>query len=128
MSAVKLASKLTTMFNLIRIHSKMNWLLRLWYLNTIVIHLYFNILYQVILFYHSVEYCYELAATLYDCSMLIWFFVILLNTSNQIVLLLPVYEYLTKKTTMFTVLCRHAHSDWQITEAFLYAIGKSNIM
>jgi len=21
---------------------------------------------------------------------------------------------------MFTVLCRHAHSDWQSTEAFLY--------
>jgi len=32
---------------------------------------------------------------------------------------------LTKKTTMFTVLCRHAHSDGQITEAFLYIIGKS---
>jgi len=29
---------------------------------------------------------------------------------------------------MFTVLCRHAHSDWQSTEAFLYVIGKSNIM
>jgi len=24
---------------------------------------------------------------------------------------------------MFTVLCRHAHSDWQSTEAFLYVIG-----
>ena len=35
---------------------------------------------------------------------------------------------LTKKTSMFTVLCRHAHSDWQSTEAFLYVIGKSNIM
>ena len=29
---------------------------------------------------------------------------------------------------MFTVLCRHAHFDWQSTEAFLYIIGKSNIM
>ena len=29
---------------------------------------------------------------------------------------------------MFTVLCRHAHTDRQITEAFLYVIGKSNIM
>ena len=29
---------------------------------------------------------------------------------------------------MFTVLCRYAHSDWQSTEAFLYVIGKSNIM
>ena len=27
---------------------------------------------------------------------------------------------------MFTVLCRHAHSD--CTEAFLYVIGMSNIM
>ena len=25
---------------------------------------------------------------------------------------------------MFTVLCRHAHSDWQSTAAFLYVIGK----
>ena len=29
---------------------------------------------------------------------------------------------------MFTVLCRHTHSDWQNTEAFLYVIGKSNII
>jgi len=29
---------------------------------------------------------------------------------------------------MFTVLCRHAHSDRQSTEAFLYVTGKSNIM
>ena len=29
---------------------------------------------------------------------------------------------------MFTVLCKHAHSDWQSTEAFLYVIGKSNII
>jgi len=29
---------------------------------------------------------------------------------------------------MFTVLCRHAHSDGQSTKAFLYVIGKSNIM
>jgi len=29
---------------------------------------------------------------------------------------------------MFTVLCRHAYSDWQSTEAFLYVKGKSNIM
>jgi len=28
---------------------------------------------------------------------------------------------------MFTVLCRHAHSDWQSTEAFLYISIKSNI-
>ena len=33
---------------------------------------------------------------------------------------------LTKKTAMITVLCRHAHYDWQI--AFLYVIGKSNMM
>ena len=35
---------------------------------------------------------------------------------------------LTKKTNMFTVLCRHAHCDWQSTEVFLNIIGKSNIM
>jgi len=29
---------------------------------------------------------------------------------------------------MFTVLCRHAQSDWQNTKAFLYVKGKSNIM
>jgi len=29
---------------------------------------------------------------------------------------------------MFTVLCRHGHSDWQSTEAFLYVIGKFYIM
>jgi len=29
---------------------------------------------------------------------------------------------------MFTVLCRHVHSDWQSTEAFLYVKGKSNII
>jgi len=29
---------------------------------------------------------------------------------------------------MFTVLCRHVHSDWQSTEAFLSSIGKSYIM
>ena len=29
---------------------------------------------------------------------------------------------------MFTDLCRQAHSNWQITEAFVYVIGKSNIM
>jgi len=29
---------------------------------------------------------------------------------------------------MFTVLFKPAHSDWQRTEAFLYVIGKSNIM
>ena len=29
---------------------------------------------------------------------------------------------------MFTVLYGHAHSDWQRTEAFLYVIGKKNIM
>ena len=33
-----------------------------------------------------------------------------------------------KENGMFTVLCRHAHSDWQSTAAFLYVIGKSNIM
>ena len=32
---------------------------------------------------------------------------------------------LTKKTTMITVLCRHVHSDWCRTEAFLNVIGKS---
>ena len=26
---------------------------------------------------------------------------------------------------MLTILCRHAHSDWQSTAAFLYVIGKS---
>ena len=30
--------------------------------------------------------------------------------------------------TMITVLCRNKHSNWQSTEAFLYIIGKSNIM
>ena len=35
---------------------------------------------------------------------------------------------LTKKTTMFTVLCKHAHSHRQHTESFLYVIGKSYIM
>jgi len=29
---------------------------------------------------------------------------------------------------MFTVLCRHVHSDWHTTEAFLNVIGKSNII
>jgi len=29
---------------------------------------------------------------------------------------------------LFTDLCRHAHSDWQSAEAFVYVIGKSNIM
>ena len=29
---------------------------------------------------------------------------------------------------MFTIWCRHAYSDWQSTEAFIYVIGKSNIM
>jgi len=29
---------------------------------------------------------------------------------------------------MFTVLCRHEHSDLQSTETFLYVIGKPNIM
>jgi len=29
---------------------------------------------------------------------------------------------------MFTVLCRYEHFDWQSAAAFLYAIGKSNIM
>jgi len=29
---------------------------------------------------------------------------------------------------MFTVWCRHAHFDWQITDQFVYVIGKSNIM
>ena len=29
---------------------------------------------------------------------------------------------------MFTALCKHAHSDWQSTEVFLYVIGKSNII
>jgi len=29
---------------------------------------------------------------------------------------------------MVTVLCRHAHSDWQSTEALLYVKGKSNIL
>ena len=33
-----------------------------------------------------------------------------------------------KKTTTFTVLCRHANSAWQSTEAFVYVIGKSNVM
>ena len=35
---------------------------------------------------------------------------------------------LTKKTTMFTVLYRHAHSDWKSAESFLHVIGKSNSM
>jgi len=29
---------------------------------------------------------------------------------------------------MFTVLCRHAHSDWQITVAFLYVIGNYSLI
>jgi len=29
---------------------------------------------------------------------------------------------------MFTVLCRHTHSDIQSTEVFLYVTGKSNII
>jgi len=29
---------------------------------------------------------------------------------------------------MFTVLCRHAQSDRQSTEAFLYNLGKYNVM
>jgi len=29
---------------------------------------------------------------------------------------------------MFTVLCWHAHCDWQNSEAFVYVIGKFNIM
>jgi len=29
---------------------------------------------------------------------------------------------------MFTVSCRHAHYDWQSTDAYLYVIGQSNIM
>jgi len=33
-----------------------------------------------------------------------------------------------KKTTRFTVCCRHAHSDWKSTGAFFYVIRKSNIM
>jgi len=28
---------------------------------------------------------------------------------------------------MFTVICRHAHSNLQSTEVFLYVIGKSNM-
>ena len=40
------------------------------------------------------------------------------------IFLLPI----TKETAMFTVLCKHAHSDWQSTEVFPYVIGKSNIM
>jgi len=31
-----------------------------------------------------------------------------------------------KKTTMVTVYCRHAHSDWQSTETVLYVKGKSS--
>jgi len=33
-----------------------------------------------------------------------------------------------KKITSFTGWCRHAHSDRQSTESFLYVIGKTNIM
>ena len=32
-----------------------------------------------------------------------------------------------KKTPMFTVWCRHVHSYWQSTEAFLYILEKYNI-
>ena len=35
---------------------------------------------------------------------------------------------LTKKTAMYSILCRHARFDWQSTKAFLYVIGKYNIM
>ena len=33
-----------------------------------------------------------------------------------------------KENFYVTVLCRHAHSDWQSTAAFLYVKGKSNIL
>ena len=39
-----------------------------------------------------------------------------------------IFIILTKKTTMFKVLCRNVHSDWQSIEAFLYVIGKCSIM
>ena len=39
-----------------------------------------------------------------------------------------IFIILIKKTIMLTVWCRHAHSNWQRTETFLYIIGKSNIM
>ena len=29
---------------------------------------------------------------------------------------------------MFTVLCRHSHSNWQSNAAFLYVLAESNIM
>ena len=43
-------------------------------------------------------------------------------------ILVGIFNILKKKTTMFTVWCRHAHSDWQSTKACLYVVGKSNIM
>jgi len=33
-----------------------------------------------------------------------------------------------KKTTIFTVLYRHAHSDWLGTDSCVYVIGYINIM
>ena len=42
--------------------------------------------------------------------------------------LVGIYMIFKKKTTMNTVYCRHAHSDWQSTETVLYVKGKSNIM
>ena len=39
-----------------------------------------------------------------------------------------IFVIVQKKTTMFTVLCRHVHSGWKNTKAFTYVIAKSNIM
>ena len=38
------------------------------------------------------------------------------------------HYFVGKTTTMFTVWCRHAHSDLQSSEAFLYVIERYNIM
>ena len=39
-----------------------------------------------------------------------------------------IFTIFKKEITMLTVLCRHVHSDWQSTEAFLYVTEKSNVM
>ena len=37
-------------------------------------------------------------------------------------------SFFTSTTTLFTDLCRHSHSDWKSTKAYLYDIVKSNSM
>ena len=53
--------------------------------------------------------------TLYICKSVVPFWV-------------GIFITLTKKTAKLSVWCRHAQSDCQSTAAFLYVIGKFNIM